>query len=214
MQDHQKQHQEQQWLDWVEQLRAIAQNGLAYADGHFDIERYHQLQSIAHDMTAQLSGAPRSKVDQYFVGENGYTTPKLDIRAGVFRDDKILLVKERSDGCWALPGGWADVCESPALGAERETLEESGYIVKAVKLVAVRDTLRHPYHPRNAHHLLKLLFLCELQGGEAKENIEISEIDFFEVNQLPTLSRGRTIAEDIALMVKHKDHPDLATEFD
>ncbi|AMO57451.1 ADP-ribose pyrophosphatase [Endozoicomonas montiporae] len=210
MQDHPK----QQWFEWVEQLRAIAQNGLAYADGEFDIERYHQLQSIAHDMTALLSGAPRSKVDHYFVGEHGYATPKLDIRAGVFKDDKILLVKERSDGCWAMPGGWADVCESPARGAERETLEESGYIVKVRKLVAVRDTQRHPYHPRNAYHLLKMLFLCELEGGSPKENIEISDIDFFDVKQLPSLSQGRTIADDVALMVRHRNQPDLPTEYD
>ena len=207
-------HQDQQWLDWIEQIRAIAQNGLAYADGHFDIERYHQLQTLAHEMTAHLSGAPKSAVDQYFIGDHGYTTPKLDIRAGVFKENQILLVKERSDGCWAMPGGWADVCESPALGAERETLEESGYIVKATKLVAVRDTHRHPYHPRNAYHILKMLFLCELKGGKPQDNIEISEIDFFDVNKLPPLSQGRTIASDIELMVTHRNQPDLPTEFD
>lgn len=205
---------DQRWTDWAEQIRAIAQNGLAYGDDPFDIERYHQLQTIAREMTAQLSGVPLSAVDNYFVGDHGYTTPKLDIRAGVFKDDKILLVKERSDNCWAMPGGWADVCESPALGAERETLEESGYIVNTKKLVAVRDTHRHPYHPRNAYHIIKMLFLCELQGGEPTKNIEISEINFFSVDQLPELSQGRTIESDITLMMKHHRLEELPTDFD
>lgn len=206
--------QDQRWIDWIEQLRAIAQNGLAYAKGEFDLERYRQLQIIAHEMTALVSGAPLAAVDHYFVGEHGYTTPKVDIRAGVFKDNQILLVKERLDGCWAMPGGWADVCEPPARGAERETLEESGYIVKAKKLAAVRDTHRHPYHPRNAYHIIKLLFLCELEGGEPRDNYEITDIQFFPTDQLPGLSQGRTISSDIALMTRHRDTPSLPTEFD
>ena len=205
---------DQRWIDWIETIRAIAQNGLTYTKGHFDQERYEQLQDIAHEMTAHISGVPLEKVDHYFVGDHGYTTPKLDIRAGIFSDNKILLVKERSDGCWAMPGGWADVCEPPALGAERETLEESGFIVKAKKLVAVRDTHRHPYHPRNAYHIIKMLFLCELQGGEATINNEVSDIRFFDTDQLPPLSIGRTIASDIELMVRHREHSSLPTEFD
>jgi ADP-ribose pyrophosphatase YjhB (NUDIX family) len=206
--------QKNPWTEWAEKIRAIAQNGITYTDGGFDLERYHQLQEIAHEMTAQLADAPREKVDHFFLPESGYTTPKLDIRAGVFKDGKILMVKERSDNCWALPGGWADVCESPALGAEREALEESGYIVKANKLVAVRDVQRHPYHPRNPHHLIKMLFLCDLQGGSAKANLEISEVDFFDPNELPELSQGRTIASDIATLKTHLNKPSLPTEYD
>ncbi|WP_257253212.1 MULTISPECIES: NUDIX hydrolase [unclassified Endozoicomonas] len=206
--------QKNPWTNWVEKIRAIAQNGITYTDGGFDLERYQQLQDIAHEMTALLAGAPIEKVDHYFLPETGYTTPKLDIRAGVFQEGRILLVRERSDGCWALPGGWADVCESPALGAERETLEESGYIVKARKLVAVRDVHKHPYSPRNPHHLIKMLFLCELKGGSPTANIEISEVGFFEPDQLPHLSQGRTIASDIALMKQHHENNGLPTEFD
>ncbi|MGI9283622.1 MAG: NUDIX hydrolase [Endozoicomonas sp.] len=206
--------QKNPWIDWAEQIRAIAQNGITYTDGGFDLERYHQLQSIAHEMTALLTGAPTEQVDHFFLPETGYTTPKLDIRAGVFHEGRILLVRERSDDCWALPGGWADVCESPALGAEREALEESGYIVKAQKLVAVRDVHKHPYHPRNPHHLIKMLFLCELKGGSPTANIEISEVDFFDLSQLPTLSQGRTIASDITLLKQHHGNRDLPTEFD
>ncbi|WP_448217888.1 NUDIX hydrolase [Endozoicomonas sp. 2B-B] len=206
--------QKNPWIGWAEKIRAIAQNGITYADGDFDLERYHQLQGIAHEMTALLAGAPIEKVDHFFLPENGYTTPKLDIRAGVFQEGRILLVRERSDDRWALPGGWADVCESPALGAERETLEESGYVVKAGKLVAVRDVHKHPYYPTNPHHLIKMLFLCELKGGSPTANIEISEVGFFEPDQLPPLSQGRTIASDIALLKQHHENRELPTEFD
>ena len=202
------------WPLWSEQLRAIAQNGITYAEGDFDLERYHQLQVIAHEMTAHLAGAPLSKINNYFLPEKNYCTPKLDLRAGVFKNNQILLVKEREDGRWSLPGGWADVCESPSTGAEREVQEESGYSVKTIKLVALRDTLKHPYSPRNPNHLLKMIFLCELQGGQAKENIEISEINFFPVNNLPPLSQGRTIQADILLLHRHHEHPDLPTEYD
>ena len=203
-----------QWLVWVEKIRAIAQNGLTYSDGGYDLERYHQLQDIAHEMTAALAGAPKEKVDDFFLPEKGYCTPKVDLRAGVFKDNEILLVKERSDNCWALPGGWGDVCEPPSLGVEREVLEESGFIVKALKLVAVRDTHRHPYHSCNPNHIYKLFFLCELTGGEAKTNLEISDIDFFPPDQLPELSRGRTISDDIKMLCQHLDNPTLQTEFD
>ncbi|WP_263078235.1 NUDIX hydrolase [Endozoicomonas sp. Mp262] len=202
------------WSIWAEQLRAIAQNGITYSKNGFDLERFHQLQVIAHEMTAQLADAPREKVDDFFLPEKGYATPKIDLRAGVFKQSRILLVKEKEDGRWSLPGGWADVCEAPSIGAEREVLEESGYEVKAVKLAAVRDTLQHPYHPKNPHHLIKLLFLCELKGGCPTENLEISEINFFPVEKLPPLSRGRTIKEDIQLLSKHLDNPGLPTEYD
>lgn len=202
------------WIDWAAKIRAIAQNGLTFSRNEFDLERYHQLQTIAHDMTALLTGAPTEKVNHYFLPDHGYATPKIDLRGGVFLDNKILLVKERSDGCWALPGGWGDVCEPPAYGVEREIMEESGYTAKALKLVALRDTQRHPYCPRSPYHIYKLIFLCELTGGAPRENIEISDIGFFEVDDLPELSGGRTLPEDIRLLLAHKNRPELATVFD
>ncbi|WBA83182.1 NUDIX hydrolase [Endozoicomonas sp. GU-1] len=202
------------WIDWAEKIRAIAQNGLTFSRGEFDLERYHQLQAIAHDMTALLTGAPTAKVNDYFLPDHGYATPKIDLRGGVFLDNKILLVKERSDGRWALPGGWGDVCEPPAYGVEREIVEESGYTARALKLVAVRDTQRHPYRPRSPYHIYKLIFLCELTGGAPKENIEISDIGFFDIDDLPELSGGRTLPEDIQLLLEHKNKRELPTVFD
>jgi len=202
------------WIDWAEQIRTIAQNGLTFARCEFDLERYHRLQTIAHQMTALLSGAPLSNVEGFFLPENGYATPKIDLRAGVFKDGKILLVKERADGRWALPGGWGDVGEPPAFGIEREVQEESGYTARAMKLVALRDTRQPPYHMVSPHHIYKLLFLCELTGGAPQENIEISDIGFFAPDALPELSLSRTMAEDIHLLLAHKQQPELATYFD
>ena len=202
------------WVDWVEKIRVIAQNGLAYGRCEFDLERYHQLQTIAHQMTALLSDAPLSRVDGFFLPEHGYATPKIDLRAGVFQGGRILLVKERADGRWALPGGWGDVGEPPAFGVAREVQEESGYTVRVVKLVALKDTRQHPYQLDSPHHIYKLLFLCELTGGAAQENIEISEIGFFAPDELPELSLSRTLPDDIDLLLSHQKHPELATSFD
>lgn len=202
------------WTVWAEKIKAIAQNGLTFSRDEFDLERYHQLQTIAHEMTALLTGAPTEKVDDYFLPDHGYATPKIDLRGGVFLDDQILLVKECADGCWSLPGGWGDVCEPPAYGVEREILEESGYTAKAIKLVALRDAQRHPYCPRSPYHIYKLIFLCELTGGAPKENIEISDIGFFDIDDLPELSQGRTLPEDIRLLLKHRNSPELPTTFD
>lgn len=202
------------WIDWVEQIRAIAQNGITYAQDGFDLERYHQLKTIAHEMTARLTGAPVDQVDDYFLPEKGYTTPKIDLRGGVFKEGKILLVRERSDNCWALPGGWGDIGESPSKGVVREIFEESGFTANAIKLAAIRDAHQHPYHPRCPHHVYKLLFLCELTGGQATANLEISDIGFFDIQQLPELSRERTIKEDIHLLMNHAQNNHLPTEFD
>lgn len=202
------------WIDWAEKIRTIAQNGLTFARCEFDVERYQHLQTIAHQMTALLSDAPLGKVEGFFLPEHGYATPKVDLRAGIFKDGKILLVKERADGRWALPGGWGDVGEPPAFGIEREVREESGYTARAIKLVALRDTRQPPYNMVSAHHIYKLLFLCELTGGAPQENIEISDIGFFAPDNLPELSLSRTMPEDIHLLLTHKQHPELETYFD
>lgn len=198
----------QQWLDWAKQLRAISQIGKTYAKDPYDQERYHQLADIAHGMLARLADAPVVRVANFFVPDSGYATPKVDLRAGVFSDGKILLVKEKLDGCWSLPGGWADVCESPRRGIEREVREESGYLVKATRLVAVKDRSLHAYTPQYPDHLFKLFFLCELTGGAPARNIEVDAIEFFPPSQLPALSLSRVLPADIELLAAYRDDPD------
>ncbi|MDW6005114.1 NUDIX hydrolase [Vibrio mangrovi] len=185
------------WIDWVKQLQAISQAGLTYSKDKFDIERFQQLGDISHQMFSHLSDAPVEQISAVFFPESGYPTPKIDLRAAVIQDGKILLVREREDDCWTMPGGWGDVCETPKQGVVREVEEESGFIVASPRLYAVKDRAVHPYQPLFPFHIYKMFFLCELIDGEATENIEISEIDFFSPHNLPPLSESRVLAQDI-----------------
>lgn len=196
-----------QWMHWAKQLQALSQAGQAYSKDKFDLQRFDEVASIAQQMMAELAGTPVEKVQQLFVPEVGYPTPKVDLRAGVFKDGKILLVREREDDCWTMPGGWADVCETPSQGIIREVLEESGYSVSSPTLVAIKDRDVHPYLPKYPQHIYKMFFLCHFESGQPTPNIEISEIGFFELNALPPLSTSRVLKSDIELMFQHHEHP-------
>jgi ADP-ribose pyrophosphatase YjhB (NUDIX family) len=150
---------------------------------------------------------------ELFAASHGYATPKVDVRAAVFQDDRLLLVREREDGCWALPGGWAEVGQSAAESAEREVREESGYVVRAVKLLACWDRNKHP-HPPIPFHAYKLAFLCELLGGSPGRSSETDDVGFFAENQIPELSLTRTLPEQIRFLFQCLRNPDAPTEFD
>lgn len=206
------------WLLWARKLQEIAQNGLYYnrapfRSSPFDVERFEQVREVAADMMARQADADGQLIADLFSNETGHATPKIDLRAAVFRQDKILLVKERADGLWTLPGGWADVNESPAEGVERETREESGYVVKAVKLLALLDKDRHD-HPPSPFHIYKAIFLCDLIGGQANTNVEIDEIDFFGEHEIPPLSTNRITQKQIQRLFEHHRDPSLPTDFD
>jgi len=197
----------QNWLAWAKQIQAISQTGKAYTKDDYDMEHYEQLQQLSYKMIASLSEQPVEKVANLFIAEQGYPTPKVDLRAGVIKDNKILLVKERTDDRWSLPGGWADVNEAPSEGVIREVLEESGYQVRSPRLIALKDRALHPYQPVTVQHIYKLFFLCDFIGGEAKINIEISDIGFFALDNLPELSTGRVIKEDICMLFDYYQNP-------
>ena len=205
--------QDFRWLHWAQQLQAVAQTGDAYANNDFDRQRYDLVKKIAAQIMAAGSGIGPEDVLAVFGREGGYATPKMDVRAAVFRDDCILMVQERSDGLWTLPGGFADVGDSPSVAIEREVLEESGFRVTVTKLAALLDRNRHP-HPPFGYHLWKAFFLCELQGGEATPSIETSAVEFFPETGLPPLSRGRIAADQLKLMFAHHRHPQLPASFD
>lgn len=196
-------------LEWAKKLKAISQAGHTYSKDKFDLERFDQIQQIAFEMLAEISDAPIEKISNLFIPETGYPTPKLDVRAGVIRDNKILLVREREDGCWTLPGGWGDVCETPTQGVIREVFEESGFTVNNPRLIAVKDRDVHPYLPKFPFHIYKMFFLCELVSGLPTTNIEISAIDFFSLNELPPLSQSRVLPEDIKLVFDHYNDSNL-----
>ena len=207
-----------QWLDWSKRLRAIAQNGLTFADDPFDVERYEAIRAIAAEMMAEQSNGDHRRLDDLFAAEHGYATPKLDVRAAVFRNDHILLVRERSDGGWTLPGGWVDVGDSPSEAIEREVIEESGYRVRAVKLLAMWDRNRHG-HPPLPEHIYKVVFLCDLLDDEPvvefdDHNIETDGVDFFARDQIPPLSQSRVMPEQIERIFELVNAVDSLTEFD
>ena len=202
------------WIEWVKQIQAIAQAGQTYSKDKYDLERFDQLSEVAKEMFAHLSSAPIEKVKQVFIPETGYPTPKIDLRAAVFKDNKILLVKEREDNCWTLPGGWADVCETAATGVVREVVEESGYLVDNPRLIRIKDRAIHNYKPEYPFHIYKLFFICDLIGGEATANIEVSEIGFFGLDEIPELSSGRTSVDDINTAFNHLANPDQAVLVD
>jgi len=204
---------EPRWLYWVQQLQTIAQAGLTYTKNPFDRERYHQLQQLTAEFLA--AGAPESlpQAQALIAGEVGYATPKLDVRGIVFRGDQILLVKELADGGWTLPGGWIDLNEPPSRAAEREVWEESGYQVKAVKLLGVYDRNHHG-HPYSIFHTYKLFILCDLQGGSPTTSIETGGADFFDEQHLPLLSLARTSPELLRRVFEHHRHPEWFADLD
>jgi ADP-ribose pyrophosphatase YjhB (NUDIX family) len=200
-------------LDWARELQAIAQNGLAFTRDVYDRERYLKLQDLAAKMLAAELDISPARAREYWEGEHGYATPKVDVRGGVFDAERVLLVRERSDGRWTVPGGWVDVNDSPRDAVAREIREESGYEARAVKLAALLDRNRHP-HPPGVHHIYKLFFVCELTGGSPLASHETDAVAFFPVRELPELSTGRVLAPQIERLYEHHLNPALPTDFD
>jgi ADP-ribose pyrophosphatase YjhB (NUDIX family) len=205
---------EPEWLTIARELQAIAQTGLTFAQDPFDRARYERLRALASQLMAGGAEADLEKVVELFRGEYGYATPKVDVRGAAFADGRILLVREAVDGRWTLPGGWADVNQTAAECVVRETLEESGFQVRAVKLAAVHDYARNNHPQRALHSVYKLFFLCEITGGAPRPSEETSEVAFFSRDDLPPLSTGRTTAAQIELMFAHRAHPERPTDFD
>ena len=204
---------EERWLEWAKRLQAAAQNGLEYNTDPFNVERYSAIRSIALDMMATYSQVEHSVIADLFDRQVGHATPKIDVRGVVFKDDGVLLVQERSDGRWSLPGGWADVYDTPSEATVREIFEESGYRTRAVKLLALLDRTRQG-HPPIPFHAYKAFFLCEIEAGEATPSIETAEVGFFPLHALPPLSLGRVNPRQIARFFEHRRHPEWPADFD
>jgi len=206
------------WLDWAQRLQTVARSGLHYEPHPFDRARYETIMQIAAEIIADKSGEDIKDILSFFTQEAGHSTPKIDVRGVIFRDDKILMVRENMDeGRWSLPGGWADIGESAGESVAREIYEEAGYQARAVKLLAFYDRNRHD-HPPYIFHAYKAFFRCELLSDERipdPRNIETSEVAWFAADALPTdLSAGRVTASQIARFFEHLRQPDLPTDFD
>ena len=200
------------WIAWAREIFSLSQTGLTYNKNEFDIERYKRLQEISAEMIESQSEISKESALESFSMQAGYATPKIDVRGAVVHEGKILLIQERMDECWAMPGGWADLGNAPASVAEREVWEESGYRVKAEKVVAVIDANR--IEPFEFYHAFKIIFLCRMIGGEPKTSYETIAVDFFDLNNLPPLSIYRTNEEMLQEVFKHVEDPSRPTAFD
>jgi ADP-ribose pyrophosphatase YjhB (NUDIX family) len=207
---------EPDWLVWARQLQAIAQTGLTFTQDLFDRERYEAVRKLAAHIMAAHSEADATRIEALFTAQSGYATPKVDVRAGVFRDDgALLMVREATDGCWSLPGGWADVNQSPCESVIREVREESGFEVTVSKLAAVLDRARYPHVPPRPFHVYKMFFICKIVGGAPRPSIETTEIGFFAEHSLPAdISLHRIVPHYLERMFAHYRTPGLPTEFD
>jgi ADP-ribose pyrophosphatase YjhB (NUDIX family) len=201
------------WLEWAQNLQALAQSGLTYSQNPFDLQRYEAIREIAAEILSTYSQTDLGIIRDLYQSQAGYITPKVDVRGVVFKGDHILLVRELADGGFTLPGGWADVNEPPSSAVEREVWEETGYHVRAKKLLAVYDRNMHG-HPPYIFHIYKLFILCELVGGQASGSIETGEADFFPEGHIPPLSIARTTVEEITRFFEHHRCADLPTDFD
>lgn len=201
------------WIDWAREIQALAQTGRTYAENEYQIERYQRFTEIAAEIVAAHSNLEFTGLVQNFSQQPGYATPKVDVRGAVVRDGKILLIQERSDSHWALPGGWADVGETPAEMVVREVWEESGYEVKPQKVVGVYDANRSG-RPLELFHAYKIVFLCDLIGGAGRPSLETLAVDFFPFDQLPPLSQNRTHARHLTDIQTHLKNPACPTFYD
>lgn len=198
------------WLEIAQQLQSIAQAGLTYSENKYDLERFEQIMQLSKDIISDYSTMKMKKIHEIFNKERGYLTPKVDVRAAIFREDKILLIKETIDGRWALPGGWADVGLTASEVVVKEVKEEAGIDVTADRLLAVLDKKCHP-HPPDIYYVYKMFFLCKEIGGTLNTGIETSDARFYGIGELPELSIERNTSSQIEKMfyLKGKTGPTL-----
>lgn len=200
-------------IDWAIELQALAQNGSAYSKDKFDIERFNRIRDISAEMITQMSDLEFKKVKDLFCCESGYQTPKMDTRAVVFKDNKLLMVQEH-DGRWTLPGGWIDVNSSIRANTIKETKEEAGLDVKPVRLIALNDR-KVQQMPPLAFGICKVFVLCELLGGEFKDNIETQGIGFFGVGELPSpIAEEKTSLNQLKMCFEAARNPNWQVVFD
>ncbi|MDH5507255.1 MAG: NUDIX hydrolase N-terminal domain-containing protein [Anaerolineae bacterium] len=201
------------WINWAREIQALSQTSLHFSENAFQVERYNRLTEIAAEIIAAHTQSDVPELVQNFQAQRGYATPRVDVRAAVFRQGKLLLVREISDDGWTLPGGWADVGDTPSLAAEREVREEAGFAVKANKLVGVYDANR--VGELTLFHAYKLVFLCDLNGGQARPSSETSAVGFYGRDEIPQPFSGeRTQWRYIEDAFAAYADPDWVTVFD
>jgi ADP-ribose pyrophosphatase YjhB (NUDIX family) len=201
------------WLEWAREIQALGQTGLAYSGNDYDTQRYRRLVEIAAEIVQSHTSLLGEPVLQNFRVQPGYATAKVDVRGAVVRDGEILLVQERSDGRWCMPGGWADVGVLPSAMVVREVWEESGFQVQARKVIGLYDANREGI-PLEFYHAYKVVFLCDIVGGEARPSNETLAVGFFKFGDLPPLSAARTSERHLAEVLAHLRDQNRPAAFD
>ena len=203
---------EENWLRWAVELQSLAQAGLAYGKDVYDLERYTRIREIAAEMLVEPSGLPLERVKDLFCCETGYQTPKLDSRAAIFQDGKVLLVQE-NDGRWSLPGGWVEVDLSVGENTVKEAKEEAGVDVVPERLIAVQDRARHN-QPLYAYGVCKIFVLCKLLGGRFEKNSETLQSRWFGEDELPALAEEKNTAQQIRMCFQASRDPNWKVQFE
>lgn len=206
---------EDAWLTWAKRLQSIASTGLHFSKDRYDRQRFEEIGHIANEMLGRLGSVPIARIESLISDfAKGYATPKVDVRGAVFHDNRILLVREASDGLWALPGGFADVGMSASENVVREVQEEASLRVAAKRLYALRHKAKHGYPP-DARDFYKLLFLCEPIGEVSPQpGPDVMEVGFFGLEDLPPLSMSRTIADDVTAAFASRSESTGIARFD
>ncbi|OHR66943.1 ADP-ribose pyrophosphatase [Bacillus sp. HMSC76G11] len=201
------------WLEWAKKIQALSQAGLTFSKDVYDIERYEELRNLSAEIMREYTGLEMKKIKNLFTNETGYQTPKTDVRGVVFDNNKILMVREKIDDRWSLPGGFCDIGLSPSENIVKEIKEESGYDVVPKKLLALLDMNKHP-HPPQPYHYYKLFIQCEVIGGQARNGLETKGINFYDEDDLPVLSLGRNTDTQIKMLFEFLRNPNKDTIFD
>lgn len=201
------------WLEWATELQSIAQAGLTFGENQYDRDRYQQIRDLSVDILHEYTDMDHNKIRDLFASETGYQTPKVDVRAAVFNEGKILLVNEKIDGKWSLPGGWADVNSTVSESAVRECFEEAGAVVKPKRIVVIHLGNRHNNH-NFPFSIYKIFVECELIECRFEANTETLGSDFFSIDKLPELSTERNTLEQIKICFEAKKHDVFETIFD
>lgn len=204
---------EPKWLKYARRLQSISQAGLTYSENVYERERFKEIQDISMEIIKEHTHLKEDKIRLFFQGEKGYPTPKVDVRAAIFQGERILLVKEKVDGLWALPGGWADADNTLRENLIRESKEEAGVDIIPGRIIAIQDRKRYNLPPA-VHGIYKIFVECEYQGGSFVENIETQAADFFTEGKLPPLSTGRNTVEQIKMCFAARKRPLLEPLFD
>jgi ADP-ribose pyrophosphatase YjhB (NUDIX family) len=201
------------WLEWAREIQQLSQTGLAFAKTEYEMMRYKRLIELTAEIVEYHTHLDKSEIEKVFMKQPGYATPKIDVRAAVIKDDKILLVQEKSDNLWAMPGGWADVGNIPSEVAIRETKEESGFDVKPRKIIGVYDANRVGGQ-LEFFHAFKIIFFCDVIGGMATTSDETIDVKYFSFEEIPPLSMNRTNKNHLEEIRLHLKDSNRQTYFD